>query len=68
MILDSIANGSFMGKSIDDCLAILENVAANQSQWNNERDNTSKKSTPGRYEVNNVDLLPAKFDALSQKN
>ncbi|XP_020209360.1 uncharacterized protein LOC109794317 [Cajanus cajan] len=66
MILDSAAGGSFMGKPINDCMIILENVASNHSQYS-EREVTARKGTPGRYEVNNIELLLAKFDTLNQR-
>ncbi|RDX97115.1 hypothetical protein CR513_20164, partial [Mucuna pruriens] len=54
------ANG-VMDKPLEKGIVIIE-------VWLGERGNTSRRVVVrGKYEVNNVELLLAKFDALSQK-
>ena len=68
MLLHAVAGGSLMDKPYDEALAIIQGVTKNQRQWVGERGASFFKrvAEPGKYEVNNVDLILAKFDALNQ--
>ncbi|XP_050915581.1 uncharacterized protein LOC127130652 [Lathyrus oleraceus] len=68
MNLSAAAGGSLMDKPYDEAYELVENMAQNHFQWGGERD-AVEKSTPksGMYEVNNIDRVNAKVDALTQK-
>ena len=65
MTLDSAADGAFMNKSLIEASAIIENIATNHARWGGERGTNPKKISGGKFEVEGVDLIMAKFDALN---
>jgi len=65
MSIDAIALGALIGKSIEAVKALLEDMAANNYHWSNERANPYRSI--GKYEVDVVMLLASKVDALAQR-
>lgn len=68
MNLSVAVGGALMDKPYDEAYELIENMAQNHFQWGGERA-AAKKSTPksGMYEVNGIDRVNAKVDALTQK-
>ncbi|KAI5419186.1 hypothetical protein KIW84_043384 [Lathyrus oleraceus] len=57
-----------MGKPYEDAYQLIENMAQNHILWGGERTTTEKPTTKtGMYEVNGIDHVNAKVDALTQK-
>ena len=54
-----------MNKSVDDAYKLIEDMALNHYQWSGER-NTQPK-VGGRHEVDALNLIAAKVDALTQR-
>lgn len=54
-----------MNKILDEAFDIIESVALNHHQWANERGHPMK--TLGKYDMNALDLILAKMDALTQR-
>ena len=65
MSIDAAAWGALMGKSIEVAKALLEDMAANNYHWSNER--ASQRKSGGKYDVDVVDMLASKVDALAQR-
>ena len=65
MSIDAAAGGALMGKSIEVAKALLEDMAANNYHWSNERG--PQKKSGSKYEVDAVDMLASKVDALAQR-
>ena len=54
-----------MNKSIDEAYDLFEDMTFNHYQWSIERD--TQKKVPRKYNVDALDLIVAKVDALTQK-
>ena len=54
-----------MNKSINKAYDLFKDMAFNHYQWFNERG--TQKKVPGKYDVDALDLITAKVDALTQK-
>ena len=63
--LDAAAGGALMNKNLDEAYGLIENIALNHHQWASERGNPRK--TPGKLEVDVLDLIVSKVEALSVK-
>ena len=63
ILVDVVARGALIEKSIDMAKALLEETTSNNYNWSSERD-TPKKSS-GTYEVDAVTLLASRVDALA---
>ncbi|XP_050896945.1 uncharacterized protein LOC127103754 [Lathyrus oleraceus] len=68
MNLSIVTGGSLMDKPYDEAYELIENMDQNHFQWGGERA-IVEKLTPkgGMYEVNGIDSINAKVDALTQK-
>ncbi|XP_050877114.1 uncharacterized protein LOC127080868 [Lathyrus oleraceus] len=68
MNLSAAVGGALMDKPYDEAYELIESMAQNHFQWGGERV-TVEKPTPkgGMYEVNGIDRVNAKVDALTQK-
>lgn len=64
MSIGATAGGTFMGKSIEVTKTLLGKVALNNYHWSSKR--ISTKSSSSKYNVDAVDLLAPKVDALAQ--
>ncbi|XP_020243612.1 uncharacterized protein LOC109821792 isoform X2 [Asparagus officinalis] len=64
MTVDAAAGGALMNKTIDDAYTLIEDMAQNHYQWANERAQTSKG---GKYEIDVLDHISSKVDALFKK-
>jgi len=53
-----------MGKSIEVAKALLEDMTANNYHWSNEWG--PQKKSRSKYEVDAVDMLASKVDALAR--
>lgn len=63
MSLNAGSGGPIMMKGADEALQAIEHVVQNDRDWNKgERSSTSKRG--GRYELDSIDLLTSKVDAL----
>ena len=68
MNLSAAAGGALMDKPYTEAYELIETMAQNHFQWGSERAGV-EKPTPkgGMYEVNGIDRVNAKVDALTQK-
>ncbi|KAJ4723361.1 DNA-directed DNA polymerase [Melia azedarach] len=64
-LVDAVAGGALMGKSIDEAYDLLEEMAANAFQWPSEC-LTTKKAL-GVHEVDNIFALTAHFATLTKQ-
>jgi len=62
MSIDAAVGGALMGKSIKVDKALLEDMAANNYHWSNERAPLRKGGD--KYDINAVDMLANTVDAL----
>ncbi|CAJ2651912.1 uncharacterized protein LOC123905413 [Trifolium pratense] len=68
LTIDAAAGGALMDKPYNQAYQLIESMAQNHYQWGNERTSVEKPQTKGgMYEVNELDLVKAKFEALTQK-
>ena len=68
MNLSAAAGGALMDKPYEEAVELIENMAQNHFQWGGERASTEKSTSKGgMYEVNAIDRINAKVDALTQK-
>ena len=63
--LDPVAGGALMNMSVDEAYDMFENMALNHYQWPNGKG--TQKRIPGKYDVEVLDIIVAKVDALTQK-
>lgn len=63
--LDAAAGGALSNMYINEVYELIESMALNNRQWSNER--AQSKKDGGKYEVDPINMLAAKFDALSQQ-
>lgn len=66
MTIDAAADGALMDKPFNEAYQLVENMSQNHYQWGNKRDQVEK--TPqkgGMFEVNGLECLSAKVDALT---
>ncbi|CAJ2663009.1 unnamed protein product [Trifolium pratense] len=68
MTIDAAAGGALMDKPYNQAYQLIESMAQNHYQWGNERTSVEKpQAKGGMYEVNELDLVKAKLEALTQK-
>ncbi|CAJ2638232.1 unnamed protein product [Trifolium pratense] len=68
MTIDAAAGGALMDKPYNQAYQLIESMAQNHYQWGNKRTSVEKPQTKGgMYEVNELDLVKAKLEALTQK-
>ncbi|CAJ2633397.1 unnamed protein product [Trifolium pratense] len=68
MTIDAAAGGALMDKPYNQAYQLIESMAQNHYQWGNERTTVEKPQMKGgMYEVNELDLVKAKLEALTQK-
>ncbi|XP_050888264.1 uncharacterized protein LOC127093380 [Lathyrus oleraceus] len=68
MNLSVAVGGALMDKPYDEAYELIENMTQNHFQWGRERVAVEKPITKsGMYEVNGIDCVNAKVDALTQK-
>ncbi|XP_050895186.1 uncharacterized protein LOC127101786 [Lathyrus oleraceus] len=68
MNLSATAGGALMGKPYDEAYEFIENMDQNHFQWGGERAAVEKRTPKGRiYEVNGINRVNSKVDALTQK-
>ncbi|XP_050915546.1 uncharacterized protein LOC127130612 [Lathyrus oleraceus] len=68
MNLNVATDGALMDKPYEDAYQLIENMVQNHFQWGGERTSTVKPTTKnGMHEVNGIDHINAKVDALTQK-
>ncbi|CAJ2637435.1 unnamed protein product [Trifolium pratense] len=68
MTIDAAAGGALMDKPYNQAYQLIESMTQNHYQWGNERTTVEKHQTKGgMYEVNELDLVKAKLEALTQK-
>ena len=58
--IDAAAGGALMGKSPEEAQELIEEMAANNYQWANERGNPKKSA--GMYEVNELNAVKAQLN------
>ncbi|XP_027181977.1 uncharacterized protein LOC113780369 [Coffea eugenioides] len=58
--VDAAAGGALMGKTAEETQQLIEEMAANNYQWANERGNTRR--TASMLEVDTLNMLSAKMD------
>ncbi|XP_027156543.1 uncharacterized protein LOC113757463 [Coffea eugenioides] len=58
--VDAAAGGALMGKKVEEAQQLIEEMAANNYQWANERGNTRR--TVGMLEVDTLNMLSVKMD------
>ncbi|KAJ9169141.1 hypothetical protein P3X46_020603 [Hevea brasiliensis] len=63
--IDASSGGDLMEKSEDEAFSALDKIAYNNYQWSCER-NEIKKPT-GMFELDAMNMINAKFDALTRK-
>ena len=63
-VIDAVAGGALMGKSVSEAFNFLEVMASYNYQWPNER---ATKKTVGLYEIDGFFTLTAKVESLSRK-
>ena len=68
MTIDAAAGGALMDKPYAEANQLIESMAQNHYQWGSERANVEKSQTKGGMsEVNILDQVNAKVEALTQK-
>lgn len=68
MSIDVAAGGALMNKPYPDACALIEDMAQNHYKWESERASVEKRETKrGIHEVNCMDMMKAKMDALALK-
>ncbi|XP_021771810.1 uncharacterized protein LOC110735943 [Chenopodium quinoa] len=65
ILLDGALGGPLMNKPSTEALKIIEDVVQNYTDWSPDERSTSKRG--GKYEVNAINMLSSKLDALSSK-
>ncbi|XP_021773080.1 uncharacterized protein LOC110737034 [Chenopodium quinoa] len=65
ILLDGASGGPIMNKPPTEALKIIEDVVQNYTDWSPDERSTSKKG--GKYEVNAINMINSKLDALSSK-
>ncbi|XP_020270991.1 uncharacterized protein LOC109846180 [Asparagus officinalis] len=65
MTVDAAAGGALMNKTIDEAYTLIEDMAQNHYQWANER--APQTSKGGKYEIDALDHISSKVDALFKK-
>ncbi|XP_021714973.1 uncharacterized protein LOC110682931 [Chenopodium quinoa] len=65
MLLDGASGGPIMNKPTMEALMIIEDVVLNYTDWSPGERSISKKG--GKYEVNAINMITSKLDALSSK-
>jgi len=63
--MDVAAGGVFLSLTINQAIALVENIASNQS-WSEERTQTRKRGG-GMHHLKEVDMLAAKMDLLMKR-
>lgn len=56
-----------MNKPLGEAYDVIGRVATNHHKWGNERGNNPKNISTGKYEIDGVDLIMAKLNALNQR-
>lgn len=56
-----------MNKPLGEVCDFIKIVATNHQQWGNEIGNNLKKISSSKFEVDGVDLILTKFDALNKR-
>ncbi|XP_073222385.1 uncharacterized protein [Cicer arietinum] len=64
MTVDDDAGGAFINKNIEESYALIEDMEHNHYQWSSDR---SPHNKGGMYEVDALDHIASKVDALFQK-
>ncbi|KAJ4718833.1 DNA-directed DNA polymerase [Melia azedarach] len=64
-LVDAVAGGALIGKSIDEAYELLEEMAANAFQWPSER--LTPKKASGVHEVDNISALTAQLATLNKQ-
>lgn len=68
MTIDAAAEGALIDKLINETYQLIENMSHNHYQWGTERAQVEKtQQKRGMFEVNDLDYVSAKVDALTQK-
>lgn len=68
MTIDAVDDSALMDKPLNEAYHLIENMAHNHYQWGNERAQVEKTPQKGvMFEVNGLDHVSAKADALNQK-
>ncbi|XP_020272432.1 uncharacterized protein LOC109847612 [Asparagus officinalis] len=65
MTVDAAVGGALMNKTIDEAYTLIEDMAQNHYQWANER--APQTSKGGKYEIDALDHISSKVDALFKK-
>lgn len=63
MTVDAATGGGLMNKGIEEAYSLIEDMAQNHYQWSSER---SPQKKGGRYDVDALDHIASKVDALFQ--
>ncbi|KAJ9174043.1 hypothetical protein P3X46_017115 [Hevea brasiliensis] len=64
-IIDASSGGDLMEKSKDEAFSALDKIAYNNYQWSCERNEIKKLA--GMFELDAMNMINAKFDALTRK-
>lgn len=68
LTLDAAVGGALMDKPYEDAYQLIKNMAQNHYQWEGEQNFVEKRLIKGgMYEVNGIDHVNAKVDALTKK-
>ncbi|XP_050877733.1 uncharacterized protein LOC127081527 [Lathyrus oleraceus] len=68
MSIDAAVGGALKNKPYPDACALIKDMAQNHYQWESERAQVEKRDTIGGiHEVNCMDMIRAKMDALALK-
>ena len=59
--MDATARGAFLSLTIDGAMALIEKMVANQSWWE------ERKQQKGMHSVKEADMLAAKIDLLMKR-
>jgi len=65
MLIDAAVGSALMGKAIEAAKAPSEGIASNNCYWSGERTILKRSST--KYDIDAMDMLVSKVDALTQK-
>ncbi|KAJ9180939.1 hypothetical protein P3X46_009123 [Hevea brasiliensis] len=63
--IDASSGGDFMEKSEDEAFSALDKIAYNNYQWSCERNEIKKPA--GMFDLDAMNMINAKFDALTRK-
>ena len=64
-MVDGAAGGSFMNKSADEAITLLNTLAENQ--WNNSSRRSAQAPRKGKHDADSISLISSQIAALNEK-